>query len=782
MTNPSPTTIDNLAAAIEFTELLRGHPQMHFLRGVIEDVLELGSRIANKDGLPHLRQAISLANAIQRQTNWSLLPSAIRGYPHVRRNDRGHPISPFYGNGLSDYPIWPVLIITHDDPALNAKWRPFLADAIDHLIDYVTRFSSVSHYRQWIAGKVDIHPLREYLHTALAVSLTLRYLVHAEYAAELGELLREYECGDFEEAVWYVRDNGRFSDEFQKRIAALERMLTYLDGREPRTRTGGNIHTGTPRNTEASGCARVDFVQSADDYTDEEDATIEGFGASLFTVLPDDLEELPLDEGTTSAAERKRWKNPAYQVQHVARANLSLPYTRSYLQPHQIAAIDDWMRKPVIPSVLKRLVAGMLLLGRSLRIMQDAQFAVSSTPQAPDVEIELLVDKGCWRIRPELPDVKAGIGPSYMPVVDSLCLPLLPEWRDKLLPPDAAHRIGQRLAEGIGLTERQLLKQLHQIEEDLRPSLLSQWLGRGMFLISNSHNAAALLTPYGAPHLHTLIHYEHPRVADLVAAYVQVLRTLQPLLSVQLSTAPLPILEPEQDGNARTGTPTASDPVRIKEWVKTLQEKLDSRRLRSSSDVCRYSNDFVRYSTMMIGANTLARGTTNPDIQLVDRKRRLLIVSDKNRGGRGAMDRLVPLARDGLKQFDYLTEHRRILRTMPGMPAAIDNMAFPILTWHGDDPSARRSLRIEAATTRDILADDFPGRLNALRKLFHTRLEEAKVPGQYMDTLCGHWHPGQEAYAQYSALSPRLMNEIVLPHLARLMRELGFRPVRSRLS
>ena len=39
MTHHSHGSIGKLAVAIEITELLRGHPQMHFLKGVVEDLL-----------------------------------------------------------------------------------------------------------------------------------------------------------------------------------------------------------------------------------------------------------------------------------------------------------------------------------------------------------------------------------------------------------------------------------------------------------------------------------------------------------------------------------------------------------------------------------------------------------------------------------------------------------------------------------------------------------------------------------------------------------------------
>ncbi|MCC2638628.1 MAG: putative breaking-rejoining enzyme catalytic core [Moraxellaceae bacterium] len=782
MSRPLTTPFNQLSAGIRLAEYLLGHPELRNLQGIVQDILDLASRIADREGLPHLRQAISLAHDVQQQVNWEQLPEGLRGYPRIHRNDRSHPISPFYGDGLSDYPVWPILLTQHDDPELNARYRAFMAEAVDHLIAYVNAFSTVSHYREWVGRTINLHPLREYLPTALAVSVTLRYLVHTEYTQELTEFLSEYEKRGLAQSLWFVRDSGKFSAEFQGRIAALERMLAYLDGREPPSRIGGNIYAQKPRSTEAYGCARVAFLNRADDYTDDEDAAIEGIGASLLTISPDDLEDPSPEDGATSTAERRRWTDPAYQIQHVARANLSLPYTRSHLQAYQIAAIDTWMHTPDIQPTRRRLLAGMLLLGRSLRVMLDARFAISSVPRASDVEVELLVDIGCWRIRPELPDVEPGEGPSYLPVEVSLCLPLLPEWREVLLPPDAAELVGQRLTEGLEITERRLLQQLREIEGDLKPSQVTQWLGRTLFLTTHSHNAAALLTPYGAPHLHTLTHYEHPRIEDLVAAYVRVLATLQPLLYPTPGQPPLPIPPPQQDGSARTGTPTASDPGLITQWVNSTYDGLSTMRLETSSDVCSYSNEFVRYAMMLVGANTLARGTTNPDMQLVDRTRRLLVVSDKDRGGRGAMSRLIPLTRDGLRQFDWLAEHRRVLRTMPGMPADIDDMAYPILAWHGDEPGARRSLKIEAATTRDILGENFPGRLNALRKYLHTRLQELGVPGQYLDALSGHWHPGMEPYAQYSALNPRQMREVLLPHLTRLMRELGFRPIRSRLA
>ena len=777
MNNIHSTNENSLESAIRLAGLLRGHPKLHYLQGVVADLIDLEPRVADLNGLPHLREAIALAHQIESEVDWEKASKNLRHYPPIRRNSKGHQINPYNGDGLSDYFIWPTLLTAHEYEAINTPFRRFLAESIDHLIGYVNRFSTIDFYMDWCENKNNNHPLGLYRSTAFTVSVSLRYLVHYEHREDLIRFLTEYERLGFLTAINFARDCEFFSDDFRGRISAITRMIDYMNNREPPTRTGGGLRARRKNNTEMDGCKRVEFVIKADVYTDEEDSEIETYGSSLFIISPNEIENSPeIDSGST-IAERNRWIDPAYQVQHVARSNLALPYANNYLQPYQLAHIDTWIRNSTISISKRRLLAGMLLLGRSYRSLQDAKFALSSKPHDPDVEIELLLDIGCWRIRPELPDIKPGEGTDYLSTTTSMCLPILPEWKDFILPINPSEHVDKFITEGLNMPERGLLNMLTDIDRGLRPSMIMQWIGRTLFLTDHTHNAAALITPYGAPHLSTLGHYEHPRLVDITKSYC---RTLQKLQSF-LPAPPLAITIPTQDEDARTGTPTASNPTHLKHWISSTLEKLTTMSLDGSEDLCLYSNQFVRYSLFMISANCLLRGVTNPDIQLIDRRRRLVVISDKDRGGRGAMSRLVPLTPDGLAQLDHMNAHRLALRTLPGMPMIMDITKWPILIWNGDKEGARHSLQIMAATTKDIVSEDFPGRLNAFRKLLHTRIEEAGIPGQYLDSLCGHWHPGMEAYSQFSALNPRMMTETVLPVIIEVMRDLGFRPIRSRL-
>lgn len=763
-------------------ELLLGHPDLLHLKGVLAELVNLDSCVADEEDLPHLRAASTLAKRLYAQLDWTVLPATMQGYPPARRNGEGERISPFHHAGLSDLPIWPILLTSHDDDTLAPRYRAFLAETVDSLIAYVQTFSTARHYQEWVARRTYLHPLGGYLSTAITVSISLRHLVHKKYTSELTGFLSEYEERGFVDALAIIRDNDKYSLEFRVRIAAIERLLSYLNGRQPPDRSGGVVRVAKRRIIEGSGCSRVAFTRQNDDYTEPEDIDAEPLENTLLLISPDDLDSPPQDISQATPAERKRWCDPNYQIQHIARANLPLPYTRNFLQFNQLERLNSWLSNSQIPVEPRRLVAGMLLLGRSLVAMQGARFSLSTSPRSSDTDIELLVDTRCWRIKPATPEVQAVSADYILRVEDSLCLPVLPEWEPILLPKDAHERCGQLIASDISLQGRALAKLLLEIDSTLRPTLIMQWLGRALFLTSQTHNAAALLTSYGAPHLATVAHYEHPRANALVVSYKRALTEIQKAIPRPSSALPPSIPSPLQPPNIRIGTATASDPVSLRDWIQKAFHDLTHMDLATTTQRCRYSNLFVRYSLLMISANCLLRGVTDPDLQIVDPRRRLVVVSDKNRGGRGAMNRLVNLTREGFAQLKHIAEHRKVLRTMHGMPAIIDETAWPILVWNGDDVGAQRSLRVEAATTAHICGSDFPGKLNALRKHLHTRLGEQDIPGQYLDSLCGHWHPGMEAYSQYSALNPRLLSETVLPTLECLLNDLGFRHHRSRLA
>ena len=143
MNNIHSTNENSLESAIRLAGLLRGHPKLHYLQGVVADLFYLEPRIANLNGLPHLREAIDLAHKIESEVDWDKESKDLRHYPPIRRNSKGHQINPYNGDGLSDYYIWPTLLTTHEDEAINVQYRRFLAESLDHLICYVNRFSTI---------------------------------------------------------------------------------------------------------------------------------------------------------------------------------------------------------------------------------------------------------------------------------------------------------------------------------------------------------------------------------------------------------------------------------------------------------------------------------------------------------------------------------------------------------------------------------------------------------------------------------------------------------------
>ena len=189
MNNIHSTNENSLESAIRLAGLLRGHPKLHYLQGVVADLFDLEPRIANLNGLPHLREAIDLAHKIESEVDWDKESKDLRHYPPIRRNSKGHQINPYNGDGLSDYYIWPTLLTTHEDEAINVQYRRFLAESLDHLICYVNRFSTMNHYMEWCENKNDNHPLGLHRSTAFTASVSLRYLVHSMYSDELGLFL-----------------------------------------------------------------------------------------------------------------------------------------------------------------------------------------------------------------------------------------------------------------------------------------------------------------------------------------------------------------------------------------------------------------------------------------------------------------------------------------------------------------------------------------------------------------------------------------------------------------
>ena len=762
----------------DFTVRTLAPASLLFLRGVLLDLIDLGHHLVAPDEVPDLQQAVLLAHQLNTILDWTKLPPDLQEYPAPRYNRQGAALNSYNAHGLSDLPIWPILQVRHPDPQMAMRYRCFVARMADLLLRYIKQFSCPVRYGRWRNNPGIGHPLGLHLSAARNASAAIRYLALEASAERLNEFLDLVDKSGVAHAITMVLRSEPSGSSLHRRLSALNCLIGYLAGEvPPRRGTRRRVIRAKKPIQEGDNCLRFLLFQQPDEETDPTEAGIEPLPISIMLIEPED-DDLPDFDASTNKAQQRKRRTAHYQSAHIARANQPLPYSMDYLQPYQMSDIRNWFRKSDAPLRLKRMIAGMILTGQSIETMNEARF--SSGIDSQKAAIEILADTECWRVRPQIPDVEEVETEYVLPIKRSLLLPIADEWKGILLP--SKKEVDSLLNGGIGITDAQLKRQLRAIGHALRPSLLSQWLGRQLFLCHKTHNPAAVLTPFGAPHLVTLTHYEHPRVCDLIDQYVAALRIGGFSISEPeiVATAEYAAHEPL----ARTGAPNASKPEDLCLWVALMLEKLEHMPLVTADDRCAYSNCFTRYSFLMMSANTLLRGVTSPDIRIIDRKRHLVIISDKDRGKNGTMDRLVELTRTGLSQIDFMQEHRHALMAIPGIPPNITNIAWPILSLIETPVKDVRKISIKPARTAELvgLTPVFPGPLNAFRKFMHTRLGELGLPGQHLDVISGHWQPGQEGYSQYSALVPRLLMESVAPLLQQIQDELGFRPHRSRLA
>lgn len=762
----------------DFTVRTLAPASLLFLRGVLLDLIDLGHHLVAPDEVPDLQQAVLLAHQLNTILDWTKLPSDQQEYPAPRYNRQGAALNSYNAHGLSDLPIWPILQVTHPDPEMAIRYRCFVARMADLLLRYSKQFSCPDRYEKWCKSPDNDHPLGQHLSAARNASAAIRYLPLESSNERLNELLDLVDQLGVAHAILMILRSEPSGSSLHRRLSALNCLIGYLGGDTPPKRgPRKSVSRAKKPIREGDNCLRFLLFQKPDDETDPAEAGIEPLPISIMLVEPED-DDLPDSEASTTKAQQRKRRTAHYQSAHIARASQPLPYSMDYLQPHQLEYIHNWLRQSDTDLPLKRMIAGMILLGQSIDEMNKARFSRSVDLQKATIEV--LADAECWRIRPQMPEVEEVETDYVQPIERSLLLPIASEWKALLLPDKMA--TSALLNAGASITTAQLRQKLRDIGHALRPSLLSQWLGRQLFLCHKTHNPAAVLTPFGAPHLVTLTHYEHPRVCDLIDRYVAALRIGGFSISEPeiVATAEYAAHEPL----ARTGAPNASKPEDLCLWVALMLEKLEHMPLVTADDRCAYSNCFTRYSFLMMSANTLLRGVTNPDIRIIDRKRHLVIISDKDRGKNGTMDRLVELTRTGLSQIDFMQEHRHALMAIPGIPPNITNIAWPILSLTELAVKDVRKISIKPARTAELvgLTPVFPGPLNAFRKFMHTRLGELGLPGQHLDVISGHWQPGQEGYSQYSALVPRLLMQSVAPLLQQIQDELGFRPHRSRLT
>jgi hypothetical protein len=103
---------------------------------------------------------------------------------------------------------------------------------------------------------------------------------------------------------------------------------------------------------------------------------------------------------------------------------------------------------------------------------------------------------------------------------------------------------------------------------------------------------------------------------------------------------------------------------------------------------------------------------------------------------------------------------------------------------HGDFFLLSDDLEIIQArpgTLIDILAEYVSLPLNFPRKAMCCYLTEAGVSADLVDAWMGHWSYGESPWSSRSMLSPTIYLREVGPVVDRILHEIGFRPIRSKL-
>lgn len=729
---------------------------------VLRDMATLAG-MSSPEKLENLHAAGRQAAAILQQTDWTRIPDRMRNY-RPRGNAPGIESTPFYHQCTSYSPIWHLPELALHAGQHRPEARRLVAWVMDELLAYIADHSTADRYQDWIkGGSATRYPLLQYHSAAALAAASLHGLLVERFTPDLQRLMAHDGEVQLRTAV-FATD---YSENFLQALSPLRLLLSYRhEDRHPRNqgvrRKGENDPPPqVPRTRQEDDGLRVTSYARAPDRDIPDDVVDEATEESSFSALI--IEDSP-------GSEKPIWQyiqEARYRRKHFAKSNLFAPLTLRALSDPEVCRLEGMILGRKLPATDAKALAAMLLLGLNLN---DAKTIVACKTITPAGDTpQLLIDTAEWRIPVKQPSLTRSPRVDALSVQKHLCLPIPCRWRELLLEginvsSDAAVPL---LPED--LTEGKIRSRLKKRGLRLRLSRVSAWLSRALFLQTFQHNSAALMTNSSAPHNVTLRHYEHPIAQAVRDDYLRVLVHLE-----ELTGTHLPDLQAPLEG--RIGTPTASPPDLLWTWVRTVVQQLKTMPVDSLDSRYEYCNLYARYCRQFLAASLLLRGTTDPDYQVVDPQQGLVIVNDKDRGGKGAMSRLTLLDTRARQQLAHYEEHRSRLVLSRGMGLKALAMSWPIFkrepTWH-----------VAAMTLVDLVQMEpgFPGTDNAFRKFAHTRLAELGLGGELLDAISGHWHPGMEPHSRFSALCPRLLVDAVRQPLASLITEMGFEPLRSRL-
>ena len=267
------------------------------------------------------------------------------------------------------------------------------------------------------------------------------------------------------------------------------------------------------------------------------------------------------------------------------------------------------------------------------------------------------------------------------------------------------------------------------------------------------------------------LYYLNRRVTDLSELYHAVMERWTALIqTAPASSAPIEQLSLEAP---RVGSKLRVRHEVMRDVIRAIRQQLQIfRKSIAFGDTWRRCHNLLTaYSQLMVMWGTGYRAVRDPLSHDCDfnATRGALIINDKS--GEGfEHSRVVWLPQIVAAQLTHYQRHREAACFRLGYVAGTRENPW-LFAYLSDDDRWKEATPKQMTEQLDW-AMTWP--LNTNRHVLRSYLTECGVSGDVVDAFMGHWSMGSEPWGKYSALDPMYFKAEVLPHIERLLSDLGF--------
>jgi hypothetical protein len=285
--------------------------------------------------------------------------------------------------------------------------------------------------------------------------------------------------------------------------------------------------------------------------------------------------------------------------------------------------------------------------------------------------------------------------------------------------------------------------------------------------------AAAIITGRRLPLAHVKLFYACPSVRRLQSIYCKAAASVDRELSSLAGSAPVrkaPIsFDPGEKYVCNRACPTVQA---VRDAIRRLQDEMNrSSRYTTHAGFRRYHNLYTLFTCLFFSYTTGVRGIHTPYLLLssIDPVHGFTTLTDKDSGTK-YKTRLAWIMPELQEQMRHYQDH--INRT-PILPVATD---LPVFFLDDEMNPVEVSPKTALPFLRNFL--NFP--INIHRRFISAELLDRGCPPEVVDAWMGHWHRGEEPWAQFSTFSFEHYKRALKSYLAPLLLDtIGFRAIRG---